>query len=122
MFDAASSARSKSPYLSILIPCHNHSPDLKILLDSIAFEHALIGFDLEVIVCDDASQPPIQWHGDYPDLSIQMVRFEQNQGPAAARNFAARHARGEIFLFLDSDTKLVPGTCNALYRLFFDTR
>jgi peptidoglycan/xylan/chitin deacetylase (PgdA/CDA1 family)/GT2 family glycosyltransferase len=45
---------------------------------------------------------------DVPESLPTTVLVQQNQGAAAARNTGARHARGEILLFLDDDMEADP--------------
>ncbi len=56
---------------------------------------------LEVIVVDDASDPPLS--GALSDLPVRVVRRETNGGQSAARNLAAEMARGEVLAFTDND-------------------
>jgi glycosyltransferase involved in cell wall biosynthesis len=56
---------------------------------------------LECIVVDDAStdgaQQVAERHG------ARVIVLGERQGPARARNFGARHAHGDLILFLDAD-------------------
>jgi alpha-1,6-rhamnosyltransferase len=92
----------KGPLVSVILPVYNAEAFLRETLDSI---FALDYEPFEVIVVDDGST----------DGSAEIVRadrrvrfFEQaNQGASAARNTGARHARGELLAYVDSDD-LVP--------------
>jgi GT2 family glycosyltransferase len=48
-------------------------------------------------------------------IEIIPLRLEKKQGPAEARNKGVKFSKGEILLFLDSDTKI---TSNYLFNLF----
>ena len=50
----------------------------------------------------------------YPWLPVQLIVRGRNRGLAAARNLAARHARGEYVFILDADNFVYP---HALGRL-----
>ncbi|MDL9937901.1 mycofactocin biosynthesis glycosyltransferase MftF [Gordonia sp. ABSL1-1] len=56
-----------------------------------------------VIIVDDGSRRPIS--GDAPN--VRVIRFEENRGPAAARNAGLAAAATDYVAFLDSD--VVPG-------------
>ncbi|GAC56474.1 putative glycosyltransferase [Gordonia hirsuta DSM 44140 = NBRC 16056] len=53
-----------------------------------------------VIVVDDGSADPIRATGE----QVQLIRFEDNRGPAAARNAGLAAATTDFVAFLDSDT------------------
>ncbi|MBU1864109.1 MAG: glycosyltransferase [Candidatus Omnitrophica bacterium] len=85
--------------VSIIIPTHNSSNSIIALLLCIQ-KTALKEY--EVVIVDDAST----------DSTVevcktigvhQIIQFEQQQGPARARNVGASNAQGEILIFIDSD-------------------
>ncbi|GAA3952645.1 mycofactocin biosynthesis glycosyltransferase MftF [Gordonia caeni] len=53
-----------------------------------------------VIVVDDGSAEPIRADGD----GVTVIRFDDNRGPAAARNAGLAAAETDLVAFLDSDT------------------
>jgi len=87
-----------TPALSVIIPVHNGGAHLPRCLD------ALRASDLksyEAIVVDDGST---DGSADAARArGFEVLRLDARRGPAAARNEGARRARGNIFLFLDSD-------------------
>ncbi|MGH2661163.1 MAG: glycosyltransferase family 2 protein [Actinomycetota bacterium] len=62
--------------------------------------------DLEVIVVDDGSDPPLQLEGTDPKVSV--VRLPESRGVSAARNAGLAHAKGNWVMFLDDDDEIVP--------------
>lgn len=65
----------------------------------------------EIVVVDDASEPPFQLPADLAaDVSIRVVRHEENRGAGRARDTGVAAARGEWIAFLDSDDYWLPGT------------
>jgi glycosyltransferase involved in cell wall biosynthesis len=78
---------------------------------------------IEVIICNDGST-----HQQVNELmaalaaqswgkvEYRVCHHERNRGPAAARNTAARVARGDWLLWLDADDELVPGAVSALVQ------
>ena len=50
----------------------------------------------EIILVDDGSRVPVRAPQDREGVNIRVLR-QRNAGPAAARNFGAQYARGEIW-------------------------
>jgi glycosyltransferase involved in cell wall biosynthesis len=90
------------PFLSVIIPAYNASGTLGKLLDSLA-KSTFKNF--EVIVGDDASNEQY-----LVGKGITIVRLTHNKGPAAARNAAAKRAKGNVLVFLDADVTVYPDT------------
>ncbi len=89
------------PFVSVIIPVWNRCDDLKDTLQHL--QRQTYG-EYEVLVVDDASTEPIaeMLSAHYP--AVRYFRLTQNQGAGVARNVGLREARGELVLFLDSDT------------------
>lgn len=102
------------PFISVVIPAYNASETLGKLLDSLA-KSTFKNF--EVIVGDDASNEQYLVRND-----ITVVRLTHNRGPAAARNAAAKRARGAVLVFLDADVTCYPDTLAAVARKFTEDR
>lgn len=93
--------------ISVVIPVFNDVRVLRRCLASVAEQTAR---DVEVIVVDDGSHPPIPSTPDaYPPVPFPM-RFlhQEHAGAAAARNTGAAVADGEYLLFCDADIVLIP--------------
>ena len=90
--------------LSVIIPTYDEPERLEAALKSLSqqdYPHEAT----QVIVVDDAS-PHLdaeRLHAAIAPLQLQLLRNEQNQGRARARNAALRVASGDIVVFLDSD-------------------
>jgi hypothetical protein len=98
------------PAVSVIVPNYNYEKTLGACLDAVfAQSHR----PYEVIVVDDASTDRSrEIAACYP---CRLVEGAGNKGVSAARNIGARHARGEIFFFVDSDVALRPDAiANAL--------
>ena len=96
-----SSEFPQRPFVSIIIPVWNRCDDLQDTLEHLQQQT----YDrYEVLVVDDASTEPIaDMLGEhYP--AVRYFRLPQNKGAGGARNVGLREARGELVLFLDSDT------------------
>jgi GT2 family glycosyltransferase len=95
----------KYKFYSIIIPSYNRVDEVLECLESLRS----INFDkekFEVIVVDDGStDSTIAFLKEYE----QNVEFnfsyytEANQGPGSARNMGMQNARGDFFMFIDSD-------------------
>ncbi len=108
--------RAAKPRASIIIPVYNQWPVTLACLASLA-RHTPP--DCEVILVDDAStdETPRQ----APRVrNLVYLRSSQNRGFVHSVNAGARRARGEFLIFLNNDTLLTPGWCEALLRPLAD--
>lgn len=89
--------------LSFIVPAHNEELWIGPCLQSIRTTMETVGEPYEVIVVDDASTDAT------PRIAAQMgartIRVEHRK-ISAVRNAGARLAGGEIFFFVDADTKV----------------
>lgn len=106
-------------YLSIIIPSFNSAQILPRLLKSITRERVK---DLEVIVVDDCSTDKARLRVKLVGTKFSYYRLPKNHGPAYARNFGAKKARGEVLLFLDSDVVVLPGTISEVIKIFQENK
>src|SRR4051794_17305588 len=97
--------------ISIVIPTYNRPEQLSNVLDHI-FASDSTGFEsIEVIVVDDGSKVPaghiIESMRPTVPFRVRYI-FQENAGPAEARNHGFRKAEHEIFLFIDDDILFFP--------------
>ncbi len=124
----------KTPYLSVIIPAYNAGEQLTRLLASLrnsSFKQ------FEVIIGDDASNeqlsvaslqffPPAGRLSDRKKrrkilpFPLAIARLKRNRGPAAARNAAAKRARGRVLVFLDADVTVYSDTLKKIAEKFQD--
>lgn len=101
--------------LSVIIPVYNARAFLDRCLDALRRSTFT---DYECIVVDDASTDDTraiaERHG------ARVLALSENGGPARARNHAARHARGEFVVFIDSDVCVHPDTLARIDAHFRD--
>jgi glycosyltransferase involved in cell wall biosynthesis len=102
---------SQSPLFSVVIPTYNRAGLLRAALDSVFRQEDA---DFEVIVVDDGSKEDLSAVAAEYAGRVTFLR-QVNSGPAEARNYGARTARGEYVAFLDSDDVWLPWTLKA-YR------
>ena len=92
------------PLISIIIPLYNKQDCIKRTLDSV-YEQDYTNF--EVVVVDDGSTDnSLTIIKKYSDDRVRVFR-KKNGGPASARNYGVKVAKGEWILFLDADDVLV---------------
>jgi glycosyltransferase involved in cell wall biosynthesis len=94
----AGGAAADGPVISVIVPVRNSPKDLRLCLERL---FASTYTNYEVIVVDDASTDETAKVA--VELGARLLRLEQRQGPAGARNRGAEIARGEYLLFLDAD-------------------
>jgi glycosyltransferase involved in cell wall biosynthesis len=96
--------------LSVVIPAFNRPEPLKYTLRSVDRAAAALGAQVEVVLVDDGSVPPVteQLAGFGMGTPMSTQR-QENQGSIAARLNGLGAARGEFVLFLDSDDLVHPG-------------
>lgn len=93
------------PLVSILIPAYNAE---EFIADAIRSAIAQTWQDKEIIVVDDGSTDgTAEVARGFASKSVVVVSKE-NQGPAAARNFAYQLSQGEYIQWLDADDLLAP--------------
>jgi GT2 family glycosyltransferase len=105
------------PEVSVLIPVHDRPQQVVAAIASCLTQRDV---DLEVVVVDDGStdETPAAVTA-IDDDRVRLIR-QARRGVTAARNRAARSARGTWLLPLDSDDTLVPDGVRALLRVGAD--
>jgi GT2 family glycosyltransferase len=87
--------------LSVIIPTHNRSEKLAILLACLRRQD-LPATEYEIIVVDDNSVPPAVLPESAGGPRVTLVRLDERER-SAARNTGAVIATGELLAFLDDD-------------------
>lgn len=89
-----------TPEVTVCVPAYNASRTLARLLDALGHQQTVRPF--EVVIVDDGSTDATPRRlADLP-AGFRAVR-QENAGPAAARNRAAREGSGAVLLFTDAD-------------------
>lgn len=95
----------RQPFISIIIPVYNGTKFLNQCLEALS---ASSYSSYEVIVVDDASTD------DSAEIArgkgVTVLQLPRQSGPAAARNYGAQQAKGDILFFVDSDVLVQRGT------------
>ena len=94
------SALTEYPFVSVIIPVRNRPDDIAACLQALK-QLAYPDDKLEIIVVDDASTDQT------PDVvsrfAVRLIPLKQHKQASHCRNLAARHSRGDILAFIDSD-------------------
>jgi glycosyltransferase involved in cell wall biosynthesis len=93
------------PRASVIIP-HLNTPELLVkCLQAVASQRLDHGW-FEIIVVDNGSRVPL----DIVAAAWPGVRFlvEREPGPGPARNLGVKHARSDVFAFVDADIRVAP--------------
>ena len=110
----ASSASTRSPNVSVVIPNVNGAAWLPNCLDGLASQ----GYrDFEILLIDNGSTDDsvALVRARYPD--VRVIELEHNTGFATAVNKGIAAARGEYVALLNNDTVAKPGWLGALVEL-----
>jgi GT2 family glycosyltransferase len=98
--------------LSIIVPAYNSRSDLQECLSAVL---AAAPANSEFIVVDDGSTEQMS----VPNApGVRLLRLPKNAGPSSARNYGARHAKGDILLFVDSDVIIAPDAVQRMLAVF----
>jgi hypothetical protein len=89
------------PALSIIIPVYNRGEMIRYTLASV--DRASQGLDVETIVVDDGSAPPVEDTLSVLSWKPSVLIRQKNQGLLFARLAGLTKASGRYTLFLDSD-------------------
>lgn len=92
---------ARLPLVSVIIPSRNRPHLLPVAVRSALEQtYSLI----EVVVADDASDPPVRLpDSQNRDGRVRVIRLPARAGPGDARNVAVSHSSGPLIAFLDDD-------------------
>jgi glycosyltransferase involved in cell wall biosynthesis len=106
MLNKTSESPAKGPLVSVVIPTHNRSGQLKRAIDSVL---AQTHRNLEIIIVDDASTDNTQdVVAAFRDPRIRYVRRDENRGASVTRNIGIQVSTGAYIAFLDDDDEWEP--------------
>ena len=94
------------PYFSVIVPVYNRIGEVRDLMRSLAGQTVK---DFEVVIVEDGSTQPCKEAVDQYVAQVDAQYFHKsNEGRSIARNYGIEHARGEYFIFFDSDCVIPP--------------
>ncbi len=87
--------------ISVIIPAYNEEKVIKRTINSILKSNY---DDYEIIVVDNGStDSTVNIVKNIKSDKIRLFKYTRKRGPAAARNYGAKKARGDVLFFLDAD-------------------
>lgn len=104
--------------LSIIIPVYNRPDEMKELLDSLS-NQTFTDFEL-VVVEDGSSVRSEELCNSYRDRINISYYYKENEGPSIGRNYGLARAKGNYFLFFDSDCILPPHYLETIHKELTD--
>jgi glycosyltransferase involved in cell wall biosynthesis len=105
---------TERPFFSIIMPVYNRAAVVGRAITS-CLTQSFPSFEI-VVVDDGSSDDSVAVVHSYDDPRLRLLVHEQNRGVSPARNTAMADARGEWFVFLDSDDELLPGALETIHR------
>ncbi len=99
---------AEPPLVSIIVPTRNSVRVLSRCIDSVLDKSTYPNFEL--VILDNRSDDPrtlqyLEALSRRPD--VRVVRYDQPFNYSAINNFGARHAKGEVLVFLNNDTEVI---------------
>ena len=99
--------------VSVIIPTYKGGHKLGKLLKALEMQ-TLHGFEV-VVAVDGSTDHTLQLLKGWKPQNFRLVyKCQANRGRAAIRNFGAKHAEGDLLIFLDDDMRPAP-SCLALH-------
>lgn len=97
----------------MIVPVYNRIDEVRDLLDSLSHQ-TLKNFEV-VIVEDGSTEPCDDAVKEFPEVDVSYY-YKENEGRSIARNYGLERARGEYFIFFDSDCVIPPDYFATLTR------
>ena len=105
---------AERPICSIIIPVFNRIGFTKQCVESIWTSNIKMSY--EIIIIDNGSSDGTAEYLDSIKNSVNVIRNSENTGFAKACNQGASNSQGRYLLFLNNDTKVIPGWLDALVK------
>ena len=105
----------KNPEITILIPAFGVNEFIRESVESALSQNAC---NVEVIVVDDGSSPPIKHELTDDILSRIVLATKRNAGLSAARNTGIALSSAQYICLLDGDDKIASNHCSAALDTF----
>lgn len=103
---------------SIIVPIYNRPDEAQELLDSLALQTFK---DFELVLVEDGSTKPCGDEVEKYRTSININYIvKENTGRSDTRNVGMKHAKGDYFIFFDSDCIIPPHYLETVRQLLLD--
>ncbi|MDE6301284.1 MAG: glycosyltransferase [Muribaculaceae bacterium] len=101
---------------SVIVPVYNRVDEVRELLDSLECQSVR---NFEVLIVEDGSSVPCEdvVHQSAENGLDVRYFYKENEGRSIARNFGMDRARGDYFVFFDSDCVIPPDYFEKLQKL-----
>jgi polyisoprenyl-phosphate glycosyltransferase len=111
------------PLISVVVPCHNESANLAVLLESLQSALGQLAVRFEVLIVDDGSTD-----ASYLQLAeasqhrpwLSVLRLARNFGKEAALTAGLDHAQGDAVILMDGDLQHPPEFLSTLITAWRD--
>jgi len=91
------------PAISVVIPTHGRKASLERALRALALQVYPAHLVEVLLVCDGGNDGSAEMARELDMPFLLRVLWQENAGPAAARNLALAHAQGPLIVFIDDD-------------------
>ena len=107
--------------LSIVIPAYNEGRTIHLILDKVKAVKLAHDIAKEIIIINDCSTDNTEqsikaYMAANPEMDIQYLKHEVNQGKGAALHTGISHATGEYLVIQDADLEYDPDEYNYLLK------
>lgn len=111
----------KNHLLSIVIPAFNESHTILNLLEKLRDTKIDFSIDKEFVIVndcstDDTEKKIISFFKNHPNLTIQYIKHDKNQGKGAALRTGFQRANGDYIIIQDADMEYDPEEYNILLK------
>lgn len=113
--------KNKEPIeVSIIVPFYNSELFIKKCLTSIIRQDFDLIFEV-ILINDGSNDESLKIIKEFEFGKIQVHTLDKNYGPAKARNFGLKKAKGKYIFFVDADDSIESGTISAMHKVAIQT-